>query len=142
MTSEFHRLVIGFGPDGPVALIDTGHEASKLYVHLGKDDACSLATPFTREKYAEAITAAEKAGCRVIIIDSPSRVLTGTGGTPDSDEPGGAMEHNRCHIIVTPCSPKEDEPTTGKGDPIQQITEPAPAAVLPQPAETSKKRLF
>ncbi len=140
----YNALMIGFGLGGPVVLIDTEGKADEL-AHLGEYDVCSLAAPFTPEKYVEAITAAENAGYEVIIIDSLSHAWADLGGAQDvqgqAAEQGGnanaleeALLQSRCHIIAIPCSPKEDEPTTDNGNPIQQTTKPAPTA--------NKKRLF
>jgi len=142
-------LMTGFDLGGPVALIDVWGNGAEL-AHLGEYDICSLAAPLTPEKYLEAIAAAEKAGYQVIIVDSLPHDWWSPGGAPDSNrqtlphlkELKESLEHSRCHIIVTVCTPGEDEATTANGNPSQPTTPPASAAPPPQPAAAGKKRLF
>lgn len=53
-----------------VAAIDTENHSAELYAHLGEFNVINLTTPFTPEKYMEAVTICENAGMEVIIIDS------------------------------------------------------------------------
>ena len=55
-----------------VAIIDTENGSADLYAHLGNYNVLSLQTPFTPQKYVEAIEVCEKAGMEVIILDSIS----------------------------------------------------------------------
>jgi hypothetical protein len=53
-----------------VAIIDTENHSGELYSHLGEYNVLSLESPFSPEKYIDAIEICEKAGMEVIIIDS------------------------------------------------------------------------
>lgn len=53
-----------------VAIIDTENHSGELYSHLGAYNVLNMESPFTPEKYIEAIDVCEKAGMEVIIIDS------------------------------------------------------------------------
>jgi hypothetical protein len=63
-----------------IAVIDTENNSSHLYSHLGSYNVLSLSEPFSPDRYIEAIEACEKAGMRVIIIDSISPEWSGAGG--------------------------------------------------------------
>lgn len=60
------------GDFSKVAIIDTENGSADLYAHLGNYNVLSLQTPFTPQKYVEAIEVCEKAGMEVIILDSIS----------------------------------------------------------------------
>lgn len=53
-----------------VSVICTENHSSELYSHLGRYKVINMSSPFTPEKYIEAITICEKAGMKVLIIDS------------------------------------------------------------------------
>jgi AAA domain len=53
-----------------VAIIDTENHSGELYAHLGEYNVLSMSSPFTPEKYTDAINICEKAGMEVVIIDS------------------------------------------------------------------------
>jgi hypothetical protein len=53
-------------------VIDTENNSSHLYSHLGSFNVLSLTEPFSPERYIEAIEDCEKAGIKVIMIDSIS----------------------------------------------------------------------
>lgn len=55
-----------------IALIDTENRSSMLYAHLGNYQVIHVPSPFTPEKYIQAISLCEDAGIEVIIIDSIS----------------------------------------------------------------------
>ena len=55
-----------------VAIIDTEHGSADLYAHLGDYNVITMESPFSPEKYIEAISICESAGINVIIIDSIS----------------------------------------------------------------------
>jgi len=63
-----------------IAVIDTENHSSELYEHLGKYQVLHLETPFSPERYIEAITICEKSGAEVIIIDSISHEWENNGG--------------------------------------------------------------
>ncbi len=55
-----------------VCVIDTENGSSDLYDHLGQYYIIAISSPFTPEKYIQAIELAESSGMEVIIIDSLS----------------------------------------------------------------------
>ena len=55
-----------------VAIIDTESGSADLYAHLGNYNVISMQSPFSPEKYIEAISICEKANMSVIILDSIS----------------------------------------------------------------------
>lgn len=63
-----------------VCVIDTENGSGELYSHLGQYHVITLEAPFTPERYVEAIKIAEKAGMKVIVIDSISHEWKGEGG--------------------------------------------------------------
>lgn len=63
-----------------VVVIDTENNSADLYAHLGNFNVLPLTSPFTPERYVEAIHACEKAGMEVIIIDSITHEWDGKGG--------------------------------------------------------------
>lgn len=67
-----------------VAVIDTENHSADLYSHLGNYNVLHLESPFTPERYIEAIDTCEKAGMTVVIIDSISHEWDGEGGILDT----------------------------------------------------------
>ncbi|MGZ3938805.1 MAG: AAA family ATPase [Flavisolibacter sp.] len=63
-----------------VAIIDTENGSADLYAHLGEFNVLPLTAPFTPERYIQAIKSCEKAGMKVIIVDSISHEWDGKGG--------------------------------------------------------------
>ena len=55
-----------------VAVIDTENMSADLYAHLGNYNVVSVESPYSPERYIEAIELCEKAGMEVIILDSIS----------------------------------------------------------------------
>jgi hypothetical protein len=79
----YSSLLLAYGLVGNwnhIAVIDTENNSSHLYSHLGSYNVLSLSEPFSPERYIEALEACEKAGMRVIIIDSISQEWEGSGG--------------------------------------------------------------
>ena len=70
-------------PGGRVALLDTEHGSAAKYADIFTFDTATLESPFHPDRYAEAITAAAKAGYDVLILDSMSHAWTGEGGMLD-----------------------------------------------------------
>lgn len=71
----FSSLLLGRGllsSLDKVCVIDTENGSSDLYAHLGCYSTIPISSPYTPEKYIEAITLAESEGMEVIIIDSLS----------------------------------------------------------------------
>lgn len=82
-TESALRLATGLSGDQPFAVIDTenGRALHKADDYTFKH--ASLDEPFTPERYAEAVTAADTAGFPVIVIDSGSHEYDGVGGVLD-----------------------------------------------------------
>lgn len=93
----YSALLIAFGLCGSwdkVAVIDTENGSADLYAHLGDYNVIPLSSPYTPERYIEAITACEKAGIEVIIVDSISHEWDGKGGCLEIYEQlGGKYQH-------------------------------------------------
>jgi CO dehydrogenase nickel-insertion accessory protein CooC1 len=71
----YSSLLLAYGLVGnwnQIVVIDTENNSSHLYSHLGSFNVLSLTEPFSPERYIEAIEACEKAGIKVIMIDSIS----------------------------------------------------------------------
>lgn len=66
-----------------IAVIDTENGSADLYDHLGDFNVLRLESPYSPERYIEAITTCEQAGMEVIIIDSMSHEWDGKGGILD-----------------------------------------------------------
>lgn len=119
----YSALKLAFGLGGKVGLIDTEHGSGDLYAHLGDYDIINIESPYTVQKYRDALKAFEDAGYSVIIIDSLSHAWAGEGGMLDkqgkiADRTGNSYtawrqvtpDHNAlvedllnspCHVIAT-----------------------------------------
>lgn len=73
-------LQIAKGLGGKIAMIDTENGSSSLYSDKFDFDVLELESPYTPERFIEAIEAAEQAGYETVIIDSMSHEWDGTGG--------------------------------------------------------------
>lgn len=131
----YSSLLLAYGLVGNwnhIGVIDTENNSSHLYSHLGNYNVLSLGEPFSPERYIEAIEACEKAGMKVIIIDSISAEWEGSGGiieshgnmagnsftnwnkvTPRHNAFVQKMLQSSCHIIATIRS-KQDYVLTDK----------------------------
>lgn len=131
----YSSLLLALGLVGnwnQIAVIDTENNSSHLYSHLGNFNVLSLTEPFSPERYMEAIEMCEKAGMRVIIIDSISQEWEGSGGVIEThgNMAGNSFtnwnritpRHNafvqkilqtQCHIVATIRS-KQDYVLTDK----------------------------
>lgn len=79
----YSGLLLAYGMTGEwskIAVVDTENGSADLYSDLGEYNTITLTSPFTPERYIEAITACENAGIEVIIIDSISHEWEGKGG--------------------------------------------------------------
>lgn len=65
---------------GRVAFVDTEHGSASKYADIFEFDVVNLAPPFHPIRFVEAVSAAEKAGYDVIVLDSVSHAWNGTGG--------------------------------------------------------------
>jgi len=80
-------LLIAFGLCGDwskIAVIDTENNSANLYAHLGGYYTISIASPFSPEKYIQAIKLCEDSKMDVIILDSVSHEWDGIGGILDT----------------------------------------------------------
>jgi hypothetical protein len=85
----YSALLMAYGMAGDwnkVAVIDTENGSASLYSHLGEFNVVDLQSPFSPERFIEAITACEDAGMEVIIIDSSSHEWSGVGGCLEINE--------------------------------------------------------
>lgn len=73
-------MASGMAPWDKIAVIDTENHSAELYSHLGGYFTLPLTADFTPEKYIDAIRECEKAGMKVIIIDSITHEWDGKGG--------------------------------------------------------------
>ncbi len=80
------RLATGLAGGKPFALIDTEARRALHYADRFKFDHAELNPPFSPGSYAEAITAADKAGYPVIVVDSMTHEWAGDGGVLDMQE--------------------------------------------------------
>ena len=83
------RIASGIvGKGNKFAVIDTESRRALHYADKFKDqyDHCPFEPPFTPERYAEAIRAADKAGYKAIVVDSMSHEWAGEGGVLDWQE--------------------------------------------------------
>lgn len=65
---------------GKIAVIDTERRSASLYAHLFHYDKIDLDPPYTFSRYEGALTALERAGFAVIILDQISHAWAGKGG--------------------------------------------------------------
>lgn len=77
------RLATGLARGGPIFGIDTENGRMLHYADRFKFQHGLLAEPYRPTRYLEAITAAEKAGASVIVVDSASHEHAGAGGLLD-----------------------------------------------------------
>lgn len=73
------------GPSGKIIMADTESGRGSLYADVlpGGYEVIELTEPFTPARYIQAIQTAEKAGAKVVMIDSASHEWEGIGGVLD-----------------------------------------------------------
>ena len=79
----YSALLLAKGIGGRIAVIDTERGSASLYADMEgmpEFDVLELDAPFSPERYAEAIAAAESAGYDILILDSMSHEWNGKGG--------------------------------------------------------------
>ena len=79
----YSALLLAKGIGGRIAVIDTERGSDSLYADMEgmpEFDVLELDAPFSPERYAEAIAAAESAGYDILILDSMSHEWNGKGG--------------------------------------------------------------
>ena len=114
------QLAYGMTEDwSKIAVIDTENSSASLYSDLVNYNVLDLQTPYSPERYIQAIELCENSGIEVIIIDSITHEWNGTGGCLDIHEKlGGRFQdwanvtprhqafinkilQSTCHIITT-----------------------------------------
>lgn len=103
-----------------IAVIDTENQSADLYSHLWEYNTLTLESPFSPERYIQAIKSCEDAGMEVIIIDSITHEWDGAWGiielsnqmqwnsfacwwklTPRHNAFLNAILQSSCHILTT-----------------------------------------
>lgn len=82
----YSALLMAYGLCGEwrkIVVVDSEHNSSHLYAHLGPYNVLGIGQPYSPESYIEAIRLCEKAGMEVIILDSISHEWDGNGGILD-----------------------------------------------------------
>lgn len=82
-------LLMAYGICGSwdkIAVIDTERGSAELYSDLGEYNVLPLTSPFSPERYIEAIRTCEQAQMEIIIIDSVSHEWDGEGGCLESND--------------------------------------------------------
>lgn len=118
----YSALLLAYGMTNDwskIAVIDTENGSAELYSNLGEYNVLTLQSPFSPERYIEAIKTCENSDIEVIIIDSITHEWDGKGGCLDiNNELGGrftdwakvtprhnafvqALLQSKCHIITT-----------------------------------------
>jgi hypothetical protein len=102
-TESAMRIATGLAGGKPFAVIDTenGRALHKADDYTFKH--AELDEPFTPERYAEAVKAADAAGFPVIVIDSGSHEYEGIGGVLDLQAAGVRADgaaRERTHVVV------------------------------------------
>lgn len=123
-----------------IAVIDTENGSASLYSHLGDFNVIDMQSPFTPEKYIEALTACVNAGIESIIIDSSSHewnclleeneLLAQTSfrgntwsawskTTPRHDKFVNSVLHCPAHVIT--CTRSKMETVMGEGKKVHKV---------------------
>jgi hypothetical protein len=116
----YSALLVAYGlcgDWGKIAVIDTEHGSATLYSHLGEYNVLSLSSPFSPERYIDALKVCESAGIEVVIIDSISfeweyliDFHAGLSGNSFTNWSKVTPRHNKfiqailqspCHVIAT-----------------------------------------
>jgi len=82
----YGALLIAKGIGDKIAVIDTEYRSASLYDNLVDFDVLELQSPYTPERFIEAIDAAESAGYGTLIIDSITHEWSGKGGCLELNE--------------------------------------------------------
>ena len=118
----YSALLLAFGITGDwkkIAVIDTENSSASLYSALGDYNTLNLESPYSPERYIEAIRIAENAKMEVVIIDSITHEWNGKGGCLQIHEQLGgrfqdwarvsprhqalidAILQSKCHVITS-----------------------------------------
>lgn len=82
----YSALLLAQGMGKKIALIDTENGSASLYAHQFDFDVLEIRSPYTTEKYIEAIQGAVKAGYDILIIDSITHAWAAEGGLLEQKE--------------------------------------------------------
>lgn len=93
-------LASGMAPWEKIALIDTERGSGDLYSDLGPYNTLTLESPFTPERYIEAINTCIAAGIEVIIIDSITHEWDGRGGILEIHEAIGGNSYTAWNKVT------------------------------------------
>lgn len=93
-------LASGMAPWEKIALIDTERGSGDLYSDLGPYNTLTLQSPFTPERYIEAINTCISAGIEVIIIDSITHEWDGRGGILEIHEAIGGNSYTAWNKVT------------------------------------------
>lgn len=85
-TMSAMRIAKGISGEKRFAVIDTEAGRAKHYADQFAFDHGDMTAPFSPDRYAEAIAAADAAGYPVVVVDSMSHVWAGDGGCLDMQE--------------------------------------------------------
>lgn len=100
------RLATGIAGSARFCVIDTEGGRAKHYADMFAFDHGDLHPPFSPERYADAIKAADDAGYPVIVVDSMSHEWAGEGGVLDMQEEDfkakGYSENSRMSSWIRP----------------------------------------
>jgi hypothetical protein len=98
-TMTAFRLAKGIAGDKPFAVIDTEARRALHYADMFNFHHAELKAPFRPDAYADAITAADRAGYPVIVVDSGSHEWVGEGGVLDwqEEELEAAVKRSKAH---------------------------------------------
>lgn len=95
-------LLIASGMGGKIALIDTENGRAELYGDDFNYDCIQITSPYTVERYVEAIKTAEKEKYDILIIDSLSHAWAGEGGILSLVERSGGNSFTNGWKAATP----------------------------------------
>lgn len=95
-----------------VAIVDTEHGSGELYVgseiagvRFGEYGVVPLESPFTAEKYIEALDLCENAGIEVCILDSTSHLWSGEGGLLEQQQNATRRNQNNSYMAWREITP-------------------------------------
>lgn len=119
----YSALLIAYGlcnDWSKIGVVDTENDSASLYSDLGAYNVLPLQSPYSPERYIEAIKTCEDAGMEVIIVDSITHEWDGKGGlleihnqmtgnsftnwaslTPRHQKFIDAILSSKCHVITT-----------------------------------------
>jgi hypothetical protein len=94
------------GPQGKLALLDTESGRGRIYSNIADYDYAELSSPFSPERYIEAIKDAEEAGYDALIIDSLSHEWNALGGVLEIADSGKTKDGRALTGLIKWAQPK------------------------------------